>query len=167
MRIPIKLNDLKESNERFPPQLVKLASNELVLIELQGALEVEGNKKGQLIGTLNLDNPFSFKRIVQRSRSGIVSSREKLFLSPSHWPCSASCNKQETNPVQCQSTMRKYVLRMINLSRLYLSSGRRSPFQSDLGLWYIMQAHLEKSVMQDLKFWKEEIYPCELYCTFM
>jgi len=57
MRIPIKLNDLKESNERFPPQLVKLASNELVLIELQGALEVEGNKKGQLIGTLNLDNP--------------------------------------------------------------------------------------------------------------
>ena len=37
------------------PQLVPFGTEELVLIELQGALEVEGNMDGQLVGKLRVD----------------------------------------------------------------------------------------------------------------
>ena len=39
----------------LPPQLVQFGTEELVLIELQGALEVDGNKDGQLVGKLRVD----------------------------------------------------------------------------------------------------------------
>ncbi|PCH42054.1 hypothetical protein WOLCODRAFT_101465 [Wolfiporia cocos MD-104 SS10] len=44
-----------ESNRAFPPQLVQFGSDEYVLIELQGSLEVEGNKDGQVVGRLRVD----------------------------------------------------------------------------------------------------------------
>ncbi|KAI0333364.1 hypothetical protein GY45DRAFT_1244918 [Cubamyces sp. BRFM 1775] len=40
---------------KLPPQLVQYGTDELVLIELQGALDVEGNKDGQLVGKLRID----------------------------------------------------------------------------------------------------------------
>ncbi|OSD01915.1 hypothetical protein PYCCODRAFT_1468199 [Trametes coccinea BRFM310] len=43
------------SRRALPPQLVQFGTDELVLIELQGALEVEGNKDGQLVGKLRVD----------------------------------------------------------------------------------------------------------------
>jgi chromosome transmission fidelity protein 8 len=42
---------------KLPPVVAKLGdaeSDELVLIELQGSLEVEGSKAGQLVGTLRM-----------------------------------------------------------------------------------------------------------------
>ncbi|KAI9059075.1 hypothetical protein FKP32DRAFT_1580677 [Trametes sanguinea] len=40
----------------LPPQLVQFGTDELVLVELQGALEVEGSKDGQLVGKLRVDS---------------------------------------------------------------------------------------------------------------
>ena len=41
---------------RLPSQLVQFGSEGLVLIELQGALEVEGAKDGQLVGKLRVED---------------------------------------------------------------------------------------------------------------
>jgi chromosome transmission fidelity protein 8 len=41
---------------KLPSRLVKLGSDELILIELQGDIETEGEKKGQEVGTLTLDD---------------------------------------------------------------------------------------------------------------
>ena len=60
MRIPIKLREFFDPTGSLSPQLVKLASNEMVLIELQGSLEVEGDKRGEVIGTLKIDDAVRF-----------------------------------------------------------------------------------------------------------
>jgi hypothetical protein len=44
-----------KSSHKLPPQLAKLGNDEIVLIELQGSLEVEGVQDGQLVGTLKID----------------------------------------------------------------------------------------------------------------
>ncbi|KAI0655350.1 Ctf8-domain-containing protein [Cubamyces menziesii] len=44
-----------DPRRKLPPQLVQFGTDELVLIELQGALDVEGNKDGQLVGKLRID----------------------------------------------------------------------------------------------------------------
>ncbi|KAL5504223.1 hypothetical protein ACEPAH_8297 [Sanghuangporus vaninii] len=41
---------------KFSPQLAKLGSDELILIELQGSFHVEGDASGQLAAQLSLDN---------------------------------------------------------------------------------------------------------------
>ncbi|KAI0666076.1 Ctf8-domain-containing protein [Trametes maxima] len=42
-------------DRKLPPQLVHFGTDELVLVELQGALEVEGSKDSQLVGKLRVD----------------------------------------------------------------------------------------------------------------
>jgi hypothetical protein len=58
MIIPINISlpsDTSDSPQpKLPPSLAKLGSAEVVLIELQGTLEVEGAKDKQMIGKLNL-----------------------------------------------------------------------------------------------------------------
>ena len=46
----------KKPESRFPPQLAKLGTDEIILIELQGSFQVEGDSSGQLAARLNLDN---------------------------------------------------------------------------------------------------------------
>ncbi|RPD54117.1 hypothetical protein L226DRAFT_617229 [Lentinus tigrinus ALCF2SS1-7] len=53
--INIDLPGPSSTRRQLPPQLVQFGTEELVLIELQGALEVEGNKDGQLVGKLRVD----------------------------------------------------------------------------------------------------------------
>ncbi|KAI6042909.1 Ctf8-domain-containing protein [Pisolithus marmoratus] len=57
MIIPIAISRPGQFSAKLPPQLVTLGHDELILIELQGTLDVEGSEKadkdGQLIGTLN------------------------------------------------------------------------------------------------------------------
>jgi chromosome transmission fidelity protein 8 len=74
MRIPIKFNSFANSTGSLPPQLAQLASNEMILIELQGSLEVEGDKTGEVVGTLKVDNPvrLSFIQIYN------ITSRQSL-----------------------------------------------------------------------------------------
>ncbi|KAI0637494.1 Ctf8-domain-containing protein [Trametes polyzona] len=58
MLIPINVNIPGPSSSpqrQLPPQLAQFGSDELVLIEMQGALEVEGNKDQQLVGKLRVD----------------------------------------------------------------------------------------------------------------
>lgn len=57
MIIPITISRPGQFSAKLPPPLVTLGHDELLLIELQGTLDVEGtevaDKDGQLIGTLN------------------------------------------------------------------------------------------------------------------
>ena len=59
MRIPITISSPSSSNLKLPPGLVKISHDEIVLIELQGALEVDLNdpseRNGRLVGTLKID----------------------------------------------------------------------------------------------------------------
>ncbi|TFK49393.1 hypothetical protein OE88DRAFT_1683280 [Heliocybe sulcata] len=52
MIIPITLPRSSSSAPSLPPALAKLGSSEVVLLELQGSLEVEGDRAGQAVGTL-------------------------------------------------------------------------------------------------------------------
>ncbi|PIL36333.1 hypothetical protein GSI_00021 [Ganoderma sinense ZZ0214-1] len=59
MLIPINIDLPGPSTPRrphLPSQLVQFGTDELVLIELQGVLEVEGNRDGQLVGQLEVDS---------------------------------------------------------------------------------------------------------------
>lgn len=59
MIIPIVLSPVSaplESKIEFPPQLAKLGSNEVVLLELQGSFHVEGDNSGQMIGKLQMES---------------------------------------------------------------------------------------------------------------
>ena len=57
MIIPINLlNTSTVSSDSLPPQLAQFGTDELVLVEMQGSLEVEGSKAGQRIGKLTIDD---------------------------------------------------------------------------------------------------------------
>ncbi len=43
------------SHAPLPPQLARLGSDEIVIVELQGALQVEGDQSGRSWGTLTMD----------------------------------------------------------------------------------------------------------------
>jgi hypothetical protein len=59
MLIPINFEP-SSSKPKLPPSLAKISHDEVVLIELQGALEVEstqeGEKDGKMVGNLEVDN---------------------------------------------------------------------------------------------------------------
>jgi len=59
MIIPVTLPP-KDSNPKLPSGLVKISHDEIVLIELQGVLEVELNnpteRNGRLVGKLRIDD---------------------------------------------------------------------------------------------------------------
>ena len=58
MLIPITIAH-SSSEPKLPPGLAKISHDEIVLIELQGTLEVESNhhkeRNGKLVGTLKID----------------------------------------------------------------------------------------------------------------
>ncbi|KZT01384.1 uncharacterized protein LAESUDRAFT_686700 [Laetiporus sulphureus 93-53] len=59
MIIPINISapsSSSSSSQIFPPQLAQFGSDELVLIELQGSLEVKGDREGQVVGKLRIDD---------------------------------------------------------------------------------------------------------------
>lgn len=54
MIIPVNIA-MSSDGSTLPPQLAKFGTDELVLIELQGSLEVDGDSAGQLVGKLDLE----------------------------------------------------------------------------------------------------------------
>ena len=57
MIIPINLPSSPSADgRRFPPQLAKLGTEEVVLLELQGAFHVEGDQRGQMAARLQMEN---------------------------------------------------------------------------------------------------------------
>jgi chromosome transmission fidelity protein 8 len=62
MLIPITFNpDSKPQTPKLPPTLAKISNDEVVLIELQGNLEVSqsSDKNGQFVGELTIDETGS------------------------------------------------------------------------------------------------------------
>ena len=55
MIIPVTLKPPSDSGRKLPPQLASLGNGDLVLIELQGSLEVQGSTDSQFVGTLEID----------------------------------------------------------------------------------------------------------------
>ncbi|KAH9003201.1 Ctf8-domain-containing protein [Lactarius hatsudake] len=57
MIVPLTLSSGPTAGARtLPPALARLGSSELFLLELQGDLEVSGDKRGQLVGHLTIDD---------------------------------------------------------------------------------------------------------------
>jgi chromosome transmission fidelity protein 8 len=60
MLIPITIISSSLSNPKLPPGLAKISNSEVVLVELQGSLEVECNqpseRDGKLVGKLKIDD---------------------------------------------------------------------------------------------------------------
>ncbi|KAH8990288.1 Ctf8-domain-containing protein [Lactarius akahatsu] len=57
MIVPLILSSGPSAGARtLPPALAQLGSSELFLLELQGDLEVSGDKRGQLVGHLTIDD---------------------------------------------------------------------------------------------------------------
>ena len=60
MLIPITITSSSPSNPKLPSGLAKISHNEVVLVELQGSLEVECNqlseRDGKLVGKLKIDD---------------------------------------------------------------------------------------------------------------
>ena len=64
MIIPLTLPSASSSSTSagtLPPALAQLGSSELFLLELQGELEVAGDKHGQVVGRLTIDDSDSGK----------------------------------------------------------------------------------------------------------
>lgn len=55
MIIPINIA-ISRNGVPLPPQLARFGTDEVVLIELQGALEVEGETADHLVGKLDLES---------------------------------------------------------------------------------------------------------------
>jgi hypothetical protein len=55
MIIPITFKPPSDGGRQLPPQLADLGNGHLVLIELQGSLEVQGPTDSQFVGTLTID----------------------------------------------------------------------------------------------------------------
>lgn len=56
MMIPINVAVAGPSSQHLLPQFAQFGTDELVLIEMQGALEVQGDCNGQVVGKLTVDN---------------------------------------------------------------------------------------------------------------
>jgi len=55
MIIPVTLKPPSDDGRKLPPQLANLGNEELVLIEFQGSLEVQGSADSKFVGTLEID----------------------------------------------------------------------------------------------------------------
>ncbi|KAF9649248.1 hypothetical protein BDM02DRAFT_1928597 [Thelephora ganbajun] len=55
MIIPVTLKPPSDDGRKLPPQLANLGNGDLVLIELQGTLEVQGSTDPQFVGTMEID----------------------------------------------------------------------------------------------------------------
>jgi hypothetical protein len=85
-RIPITISPPSSSNLKLPPGLVKISHDEIMLIELQGSLEVDLNhpseRNGRLVGTLKIDEATVSTIVECVSRCDFFSSSISIYLPP-------------------------------------------------------------------------------------
>ena len=60
MIIPLNFVSPGKEGSTLAPQLARLGSNEVVLLELQGSIQVEGDQAGQLAGALKIEDKVLF-----------------------------------------------------------------------------------------------------------
>lgn len=66
------------SSRLLPPQFAQFGADEVVLIEMQGALEVEGDSSGQFVGKLTVDpETVSCRRVCM-----FTGHSDALYFSP-------------------------------------------------------------------------------------
>lgn len=99
MLIPIDIPVPSTSNRKLPPAFAKVSHDETVLIELQGALDVESSheseRNGNLVGKLSIDEAmvrvayvdnitlsYKFSRKSLLYVSDIITSKGRLLLFP-------------------------------------------------------------------------------------
>lgn len=83
MLIPITITS-SPSNPKLPSGLAKISHNEVVLVELQGSLEVECNqpseRDGKLVGKLKIDD-LTVNQKRKKKKSNIALSIINFILS--------------------------------------------------------------------------------------
>lgn len=55
MIIPVNIAISGDSDRKLPPHFAQFGTDEVVLVELQGTLEVDGEMKDQFVGKLGVD----------------------------------------------------------------------------------------------------------------
>ena len=88
MIIPVNINIAGSSSGPLPPQFAQYGTDEVVLIELQGELEVEGESGGQLVGKLTVDNNTVSLHVSSALNSFTTRQRTEKAHS-TDWPPSA------------------------------------------------------------------------------
>ena len=69
MIIPLTLpSGPSASSNTLPPALAQLGSSELFLLELQGDLVLSGDKRGQLVGQLTIDDSGKVRPMTRLER---------------------------------------------------------------------------------------------------
>jgi hypothetical protein len=94
------------STSKLPPQLAKLGSDEIVLIELQGSLEVEGVPDGQIVGSLKIDEKTVCESYVFRSILTINIGESNL----THWTPSPGGKICHITEATCSTSQRSHVM---------------------------------------------------------
>lgn len=63
MIIPVNvaLTSSRFDNNKLPPQLARLGTDEVVLIEFQGSFQTEGDHTGELVGHLHIGDSVSLE----------------------------------------------------------------------------------------------------------
>ena len=114
MLIPITITSPSPSNPKLPSGLAKISHNEVVLVELQGSLEVECNqpseRDGKLVGKLKIDeltvNHYIYKTFALNYLfyCFIIGQTE-----PAHWAPSPRGNDLATAKTICRySSYRRF-----------------------------------------------------------
>ena len=106
MLIPITITSSSPSNPKLPSGLAKISHNEVVLVELQGSLEVECNqlseRDGKLVGKLKIDD-----LTVIRKKKKLCSQLFILLFSiigktePARWTPSPRGDDRDTAKTTC------------------------------------------------------------------
>ncbi|KAJ3538785.1 hypothetical protein NM688_g6471 [Phlebia brevispora] len=68
MIIPVEVAINERSGRKLPPSFAQFGTDEIVLVDLQGVLDVEGEMKGQFVGKLSVDDETVSMTFASRTR---------------------------------------------------------------------------------------------------
>ena len=110
MLIPITINSSSPSNPKLPSGLAKISHNEVVLVELQGSLEVECNqpseRDGKLVGKLKIDDLMVNPKKKWCSQLFIFITGQ---TEPAHWaPSPRGNDRAAAKTICCYSSYRVF-----------------------------------------------------------
>jgi hypothetical protein len=79
MIIPVTLKPPSDDGRKLPPQLANLGNGDLVLIELQGSLDVQSAAGSHIVGTLEIDPKTVCALLVTAMRPGTLTQAFAAF----------------------------------------------------------------------------------------
>ena len=83
MIIPVTVKPPSDDGRKLPPQLANLGNGDLVLIELQGSLEVQGSADSLVVGTLEIDPKTVCALLATLTKRGtLTQARPTSRISP-------------------------------------------------------------------------------------